>query len=506
MSSIQYANIVRQAQLCFHEQRHVDAREACAHLLNMNPKSPEAISLLAEINWEEKHRKEAIDLLKRYVRHYPKDIGKRVRLAQWLHHQGDSRGALSHFDKARRISPDNPKVTAGLAHCYIVNGENKRAERLLKPIVDSGKENYEIAIAYTTLQSNLRNYKEVVRIGIRHVNNRAMPRQTRCGLLYRIGLAFEKLEVPDKAFEAFKMANDSEESRRDTSEMIDLVKKLMQVFSRENVKRLPRATTNSELPVFVVSRPRSGSTMIERIIAAHPEAHAAGEVNYMSRVTQDAALAIGSTLEYPDVVTDMNQKDVDLLSQRYLDNLRAKSPTSTRITDKYLGNWKHLGAIQMLVPNAKVIDLRRSAVDNCFACYTSPLGSQHPYSTDLREVGIAYRAVERLMKHWSEVLDIPILRVNYEDVVQDQEPWTRRIIDFCGLSWHDDCLQFHKAGERSQKGTSPTLSYSQVRQPMYKSSIQRAAQFEEFLKPLHEGLAEGQRFWQQQTAAELQQR
>jgi hypothetical protein len=135
-------------------------------------------------------------------------------------------------------------------------------------------------------------------------------------------------------------------------------------------------------------------------------------------------------------------------------------------------------------------------VDNCLGCYAANLDPKdHPQVENLSDLATVYCAYEALMRHWKNVLQIPILTVNYEDLIEDQETWTRRIIEFCGLPWHDDSLNFHKAAGKSGQTANVTLSYNQVRQPLYKTSVGRAEKFAPFLGPLLEGLEEGRRYW-----------
>jgi hypothetical protein len=195
------------------------------------------------------------------------------------------------------------------------------------------------------------------------------------------------------------------------------------------------------------------------------------------------------------VLDYVHQEYVDEQARHYLAHLRTVAPQALRVTDKHPGNAHLLGLIAILVPRARIIDLRRDPMDNGLACFSTDLGRRHCYSRDLTDFGQYYRDHERLMRHWSEVLDLPMLSVRYRDLVRDQEDWTRRIIDFCGLDWHDDCMRFHEVGERAQRRVQATQSFDQVRQPMYTSSVDRARPFIKHLKPLERGLEAGRQYW-----------
>ena len=231
--------------------------------------------------------------------------------------------------------------------------------------------------------------------------------------------------------------------------------------------------------------PRSGSTLVETILAAHPDVAAAGEFPAMQQLINSITLDIGSTLPYPVCIEDLDQNDVDTIAGRYLQRLRANDDQAQRIVDKFLNNYKHIGMLAVLFPQARIIHCRRHPLDYCLSCFQTPL-SGHPYTADLGHLGAVYVAYERLMAHWRDVLEIPMLEVQYETLVTDQETITRKILEFCGLGFDERCLRFYE-GTR----TVLTASYDQVTQPIYSSSVGRYRGFEHHLGPLKEALAEG---------------
>ena len=230
--------------------------------------------------------------------------------------------------------------------------------------------------------------------------------------------------------------------------------------------------------------PRSGTTLVERIIDAHPTAHGGGELDAMSIIADGLAGEIGSTLAWPDCARDLDASEVARLGARYLDALRGLAPDAQRVTDKQLGNDQAMGLAQLLVPGARLIACERDPIDTCFSCFAQPLApTLHPYASDFESLAAMYRLVERIMAHWMDTLDMPRMTVRYEDLIDDQEAQSRRIIEFTGLGWHDDCLEYHTKGKAAH-----TLSYDQVRRPIYRSSIGRAERFGAHVAPLVEAL------------------
>ncbi|MEE8428711.1 MAG: sulfotransferase, partial [Gammaproteobacteria bacterium] len=156
---------------------------------------------------------------------------------------------------------------------------------------------------------------------------------------------------------------------------------------------------------------------------------------------------------------------------------------AVRVIDKMPGNFMHLGLIELLFPDARVIHCQRDSLDTCLSCYFQDFSRSHPYSYQLSNLGVFYKGYRRVMRHWKGLLTIPMMEVQYEDLVANQESVSRQLVDFCGLEWHEGCLQFHNT-ERFVG----TASYDQVRQPMYNRSVGRWKNYEHHLGPLREAL------------------
>jgi hypothetical protein len=256
------------------------------------------------------------------------------------------------------------------------------------------------------------------------------------------------------------------------------------VFSRDAMARYQRSSIGSELPVFIVGMPRSGSTLVEQILHAHPQAYGAGELSDLRAVLQRVPELTGAEDMYPACVPWLNSQQMTALGEAYIAALRAHSRTAVRIVDKNLNNYEMLGMIALMLPKARIIHATRHPLDCCVSCFTQRfMGAMHAYSYDLANLGRHYRLYHDLMAHWANTLDVQIFEVRYEDVVADVASHARTIVEFCGLEWDERCLRFHEA-----KREVITMSYDQVRRPIYDSSVGRWARFEQQLGPLIEAL------------------
>ncbi len=240
----------------------------------------------------------------------------------------------------------------------------------------------------------------------------------------------------------------------------------------------------SRAPVFIVGMPRSGSTLIEQVLASHPEVFGAGEIDVFPTTLAEFRGHGRTGVLFPDAVPELSGEHFRQIGADYIGRLNRLAPAAERITDKMLDNFRFAGLIHLALPNARFIHARRDPLDTCFSCFSKLFVDGLSYTYNLSELGRYYRAYEALMAHWLKVLPKSVmLEVQYEDLVGDYERQARRIIAHCGLEWNTRCLDFH-ATERQVR----TASKTQVRQPLYKHAIGRARKSKAQLAPLLEAL------------------
>lgn len=253
----------------------------------------------------------------------------------------------------------------------------------------------------------------------------------------------------------------------------------------------PEATAGhgSGEPIFVIGMPRTGTTLVDRILGSHPDVHAAGELPNFGFLLKRLSGSRSRALLDADTLSRAAAIDPARLGQAYIDSTRPGTGHTPRFTDKLPHNFLYAGHIARALPNARIVCLRRDPVDTCLSNFRQLFsqGSQHyDYSFDLLDTGRYYLQFERLMAHWRQVLPGRILSLDYEDIVDDQEACTRRLLEFCGLSWHEACLAF----ERNQAPVA-TASVVQVREPLYRTAIRRWKRYEPQLAELIALLREG---------------
>lgn len=239
----------------------------------------------------------------------------------------------------------------------------------------------------------------------------------------------------------------------------------------------------SSLPVFIFGMPRSGTTLVEQILASHNAVYGAGELTLFEQILNQV-LAPGGSIA-PETMLAASPEQLREIGQRYAHALHALAPAgAARVTDKIPANFRYAGLIHMLLPQARMIHVRRDPVDTCVSCFSNHFAGDLSFAYDLAELGRYYRGYERLMEHWRTVLpSSAMLEVRYEEIVDDLEAQAKKIVAYCGLAWDDACLEFYKT-ERSVK----TASVAQVRRPIYRTSVGYSREYGDLLDPLMKAL------------------
>jgi tetratricopeptide (TPR) repeat protein len=297
-----------------------------------------------------------------------------------------------------------------------------------------------------------------------------------------ISQAYEQTDQIPLAFDSISESNRLCAKPYDRDAYENMIDDLIATYSPQNMEMLAKASEPNERPVFVASMPRSGSTLVEQIIHAHPQGFGAGEVSELVHLTQSLPKRLKSIQPYPDCLGDWNPQDATSSQSWYLEKMKQHEGSSKRIVNKNLDNWLHLGLVDLALPGSKIIHVSRDPMDNGFSIFMAALHTGvYPWSTDLANIGHVLKMHSKLMDHWKSVLNNEILEVQYEELVASPEEWIRKIIGFIGLEWDNACLEFHTVSRDVN-----TLSYDQVRRPIYSSAVSRWKKYDQYLGPLRE--------------------
>lgn len=470
------------------QERIAEADGLLVRSLQIRPGYPETMLGLAAVYRDQDRMEDAIALLNQCVQLHPDRAAAWCQYGALSMERGNAEEARAAYERALTIDASSSMALTGLGNLCLEQGKMEDAQRLLEQAIaiapdDLGARFHLVqARKVSAGEANLQALEALLPRAASFSSEKAI------SLHYALGKAYDDLKDWDRAFPHFlegarlKRAKLQYSARDDAAR----VQRLISLTSREFLDSLRGGGDPSQTPVFVLGMPRSGTTLTEQIIASHPQVHGAGELSDLIHMLHGHPSVARNSIPFPENLTSLNTVSAGAMGAEYVRRLQARAPDAPRITDKMPANYLALGLIPALLPNARIIHVMRNPVDTCLSCFTRLFNRHQDATYDLYELGQHYANYARLMQHWREVLPAStFLDVQYESIVADMEGQARRLIDWVGLPWDDVCLDFHN-NTRSVR----TASVTQVRQPIYTSSIERWRNYEKFLGPLLEGLGE----------------
>jgi Tfp pilus assembly protein PilF len=392
--------------------------------------------------------------------------------------------ALASYDRALHLKPDYADALHDRAVALIELGQLNAATRDIEAAVElmPGKPRYHRArgeiIRYRAGDRYVATMEELAR------NSMSLSNDDRIELHFGLAKAYEDLGQNQASFDQLVKGNLLRRQQITYSEdkTLGLIEKTGEIFTAQFINHWSDRGNNSSVPVFIVGMPRSGSTLVEQILASHPQVFGGGELKHFPATVEEIRNEkFGDSISIPTGPSAMTESDLRVLGDRYLERILRLAPAAAHITDKLTGNFALAGLIHLALPNAVIIHTVRDPLDTCMSCFSKLFGGGTlSYTYDLQELGRYYRHYRALMDHWHRVLPRGrILDVQYEDVVADLEGQARRILAHCALDWDPACLSFHRTDRPVR-----TVSATQVRQPLYSGAVGRGRAYERFLSPL----------------------
>ncbi|MER8548613.1 sulfotransferase [Mesorhizobium sp. M0684] len=392
--------------------------------------------------------------------------------------------ALPLYEKALKIDSNNVLVRTGLARVLTSLGRMDEATTYLKEAIER---RLDVGEAYNDLVHTRKFVDEPAELGsiLSELANPKLPSEVAQLLHHAAGKVLNDIRRYEEAMDHFQRAKKAAGYHFDLESYRHWVDSIIDFFTPEMLAARAGYGNPSEVPVFIVGMPRSGTTLTEQICASHPDVHGAGELNKLRRAANGLGFTSRSAGALQESLTTLTADLAKMLAEEHLAYLRERAPAALRVIDKRPHNFELIGLIGILFPNARIIHCRRDAIDNCLSCFALNFTEAHSYNADLKTLGLYYREYDRLMRHWDKIFPGRILESSYEMLVADQEAQSRRLIDHLGLPWDDACLRFF---EKDRSVNTP--SRWQVRQPIYSSSIKRWKNYENKIQPLIDALGD----------------
>jgi tetratricopeptide (TPR) repeat protein len=513
-----YARILEEAALCMGREEGPKAEAIFRRVLHENPNHIGALCGLAAVSLAAGYPKDAERLLRHALKqsaHMPLirrglaqahleagdlaeseaairhslliDAGSSaswVQLGSVLAHTMRQTAALDAYEQALRIDPNQIRVILSRGHVLKTLGRRAEAEaaylRCLELQPDFGEAYYSLA----DLKNYLFSDREVS--AMHEVLRRAetigkTPEQVN----FALGRAFEQRKQYRQAFAHYAAGNVARRRSApfDAAAFEQKCRRVAATFSAQFLKLRSDSGIVDAAPIFVVGLPRSGSTLVEQVLASHSCVEGTMELPHILRFVRELDHTFGGSDTYPESVIDSSAESLAVLGTRFIDETRIYRSDRPRFIDKMPNNFSHIGLIQLILPNATIIDVRRHPMDTCFSAYKQHFAQGQSFTYDLEDLGRYYRSYLELMDHWDRVLPGKVLHLAYEDLVRDTEHSVRKLLTHCGLEFEPACLRFHET-----KRSVRTASSEQVRVPMYDSSIGHWRNFESELEPLRRSL------------------
>jgi len=399
---------------------------------------------------------------------------------------GDYDTALSMFESILKILPEDPVTLTSRGHALKTQGQTEDAidsyRRAIKKYAAHGEAYYSLA--------NLKLFSfsdEEIQAMEAQESNLGISHQSRIYLNFALGKAYEDKSLFDKAFMFYERGNafKKSQSRYKASDLTAEFKAQTEVFDDAFIASHANTGFTSPDPIFIVGLPRSGSTLLEQILASHSQVDGTMELPNMLALAQKLRRGerMSAVNHYPGILKELPAEQFLEFGEKFIDETRVHRGSAPFFIDKMPNNFRHVGLIKLMLPNAKIIDARRHPMGSCFSGFKQLFAEGQEFTYGLEEVGTYYRDYVDLMDHWDKVFPGQVLRVQYEEVVADLDSQVRRILDYCGLEFEESCINFHET-DRSVR----TPSSEQVRQPIYQSGVEQWKNFESNLDPLKQAL------------------
>jgi tetratricopeptide (TPR) repeat protein len=454
--------------------------------------APDFVAALLDLGLtlkEQNRLEEAIDRFRQVIKLEPNNVQANHKLASTLSLTAQTYESVEAYQRVLEIKPTHAGAMLGLGHTLKTVGRQEEAIEAYRDCIRHKPQNGEI---YWSL-ANLKTYQlsdddidEMQSMVAGKDGAEEVSEQSRINFLFALAKAFEDRGNFEQAWKYYAEGNSSQRVLENydpvrTEVMND---EIIDVFTKDFLAENTGLGNPSAAPIFIVGLPRSGSTLIEQILASHSQVEGTSELPYAGVVILSLNRNRADGINYPHAIRELRAKHFNKLGSDYLDLAQIhRIESKPRFIDKMPNNFPSIGFLHLALPNAKIIDARRYPLDSCLSCYRQLFAKGQSFTYDLTDIGEYFLQYQRMMDHWHDVLPGRCLTVQYEEVVMDFETQVRRLLEYCELPFEEACINFHET-ERPVR----TASSEQVRQPVYSKSVNFWRNHEDYLGELIEVL------------------
>ena len=473
------------ARIAINARCYDDAEQLLVRITEIAPGFVAAWHDLGSVLKELNRFEEAVKALQEAVRLDPANAVTHYFYGAALAMAAQPEAAIEAYRKAVDLDPDLSGAYLGLGHVLKTVGDQDGGVAAYRRAIELRPDFGEIYYSLSNLKTFRFSDQEIAGMEER-VGNNALPIDCQVHFAFSLGKAYEDKADYAAAFRYYELANrrHRETIAYDPVQTEVAHEKIRKAFSLEFFEHQAQMGTGCRDPdpIFILGLPRSGSTLLEQILASHSLVDGTSELPDISMIAQSVTnKAHGRT--FPISMPELTSEELTALGKQYLSQTQRHRGSAPFFTDKMPNNFAYVGFIKAILPNAKIIDARRHPMDSCVGCFKQHFAKGQTFTYDLFELGEFYLEYERMMTHWDAVLPGQVLHVEYENVVSDLETQVRRLLEFCGLEFEQSCVNFHET-----KRAVRTASSEQVRQPIYQGSLATWKRFGSDLDVLREVL------------------
>jgi tetratricopeptide (TPR) repeat protein len=462
-----------------------NAEELLSKAVRLAPDFTGAIIDLGRLHQDQNRLAEAIECFEKAVETDPRSSHAHFLLAAALAPAARTAAAAAAYRRAIELKPEHAGAWLGLGHTLKTLGRQPEAIEAYRECIRLKPGNGE---SWWSL-ANLKTYPlgdEDIQAMEAALETPDLNEQSEVNFLFALAKAWEDREDYDRAWHYYDRGNRRQRMRENYDPVQTEVNNdaIVEVFTEEFLAVNEGIGCDDPAPIFIVGLPRSGSTLIEQILASHSQVEGTAELPYLGRVATSLNRNRADGVNYPQAVRELKGPNFEALGRRYLEHASLHRVEGLpRFIDKMPNNFPNVGFAHLILPRAKIIDARRHPMDSCLSCYRQLFARGQTFTYDLTEIGEYFLQYQRMMDHWHAVLPGRVLTVQYEELVSDFDSQVRRLIDYCELPWEDACLNFHETDRPVR-----TASSEQVRQPIYQGAVGFWRRYEQHLDELAEVL------------------
>lgn len=400
-------------------------------------------------------------------------------------HIGDYERSLSLIRKALNLDGESPIIHHNMGTTLRILGDIDQAKIHYRKALELKPDYLECYFNLSAINKFKTVDKAFIAPLLSNLNGPPIKRADACYGHFAAAKYYDDIGEYDRAFNHLQQGSMLNGIKFDKEDYERTLATHMRVADQAFYDKFRAIGIETELPVFIVGMPRSGTTLVEQILTSHPLIHGAGELADIPAISRSISRYTEGDEDYPSCLLGLTPKILQGFGGQYLKKLQGFDPSAVRVIDKNPINHQHLGLILTMFPKARIIHCSRYPLDVCISCYSENFRSGQSFSFSMEGLATFYKGYRSLMAHWQAIAPDRIIEMNYESVVDDLEGEARRLIEFMAVPWDDNCLAFHKT-----RRPVTTASDVQVRQPIYRSSIRRSDNYARHLGPLREELGE----------------